>query len=193
MISREKAMDLIKPLLDQRRMAHTLGVEGCAITLAGLYGIEAEKASVAALLHDMFRCYSDEKLLLLAETWAMPVDPYERDSPRLLHGPAAACWLSREGVVNEPDILRAIAHHTIGCPGMSGLEMLIYTADAIEPTRQYPGVEALRAIAPQSLERVTLAALEHSISHLTERGIEPHPRQMQAMEWLKQTIGEDFI
>ena len=45
---------------------------------------------------------------------------------------------ARIGIYDE-DILNAVRHHTTGAIYMSPLEQIIYTADYIEPARDFPG------------------------------------------------------
>ena len=66
----------------------------------------------------------------------MDVDPYVLDTmPRLLHGPTAAAELVRAYPDLSADVVQAIARHTAAAVGMSDLDMIIYIADAIEPSR----------------------------------------------------------
>ena len=43
------------------------------------------------------------------------------------------------------DVVQAIARHTAAAVGMSDLDMIIYIADAIEPSRDFDGLDELRA------------------------------------------------
>ena len=73
----------------------------------------------------------------------MDVDPYVLDTmPRLLHGPTAAAELVRAYPDLSADVVQAIARHTAAAVGMSDLDMIIYIADAIEPSRDFDGLES---------------------------------------------------
>ena len=52
----------------------------------------------------------------------------------VVHGPAAAAKLEREGVVDEA-FLRAVSYHTIGHPDFDPLGLALYAADFLEPGR----------------------------------------------------------
>ena len=59
---------------------------------------------------------------------------------------------------------------------MTRLDKIIYFADMMEPTREYPGVENLRRLAREaSLEEMTLAGLTRSIAFVLEKGHLIHP------------------
>ena len=53
---------------------------------------------------------------------------------------------------------------------MSVLEKVIYLADAIEPNRNYPGVEELRRVAQSDLDRAVMMSLERTIEYVTQQG-----------------------
>ena len=49
---------------------------------------------------------------------------------------------------------------------MSLLEKIIYIADAIEPNRNYPGVDILRQAAEKDLDEACLLSLERTIEYV---------------------------
>ena len=65
---------------------------------------------------------------------------------KLLHSKTGAC-VARHVYGVSDDIYEAIFWHTTGKAGMTLLEKLLYVADYMEPTRDFPGVERLRALA----------------------------------------------
>jgi 2-amino-4-hydroxy-6-hydroxymethyldihydropteridine diphosphokinase len=54
----------------------------------------------------------------------------------MLHGPAAAERLRRDGVQDE-EVLAAVASHTTGGAGLPTLAKALYAADYLEPGRDY--------------------------------------------------------
>lgn len=69
---------------------------------------------------------------------------------------------------------------------MTLLEKVLYMADYIEPTREFEGVDRLRALAYQDLDQAMILGLEMSLDELTAGGITPHPHTMDALKWYKQ-------
>ena len=61
---------------------------------------------------------------------------------------------------------------------------MIYLADYMEPTRDFPGVEVLRGLAETDLDAGVLLGLEMSIEDLEDRGMTPHHNTLEARDWL---------
>ncbi|MCB6769106.1 HD domain-containing protein, partial [Phocaeicola vulgatus] len=51
-MEREKALELVKAQLTERRYIHTLGVAESAVRLAEKYHADRKKAELAAIFHD---------------------------------------------------------------------------------------------------------------------------------------------
>ena len=50
---KQQYIDIIKPMLTQKRFEHSLNVSEEAVKLAKKYGADTEKAELAGLLHDI--------------------------------------------------------------------------------------------------------------------------------------------
>ena len=68
---------------------------------------------------------------------------------------------------------------------MTLLEKIIYLADYIEPSRDFSGVNDLRACVYENLDRGMLMGLEMTIDEMTEMGNPVHHATMEARDWLK--------
>ncbi|WP_304426956.1 bis(5'-nucleosyl)-tetraphosphatase (symmetrical) YqeK [uncultured Adlercreutzia sp.] len=128
-----------------RRFSHSLGVSQTAEQLAEVYGADAGEARIAGLLHDWDKGYDDPGILQRVEELGMEVDLELLGMPRVLHGMTAAVALGRQFPELSPAVLQAIDRHTVGAPGMTDLDMIVYVADALEPGRKGKVVEKLRA------------------------------------------------
>lgn len=171
--------------LSDKRHGHTLRVAEAAEHLADAHGLDRKKIRLAALLHDSSREVGPEELLQLALERGVPVGPYERESPKLLHGPVAA-ELAREHLgVESEGVLEAVRTHTTGAPGMDPVALAVFLADKIEPARDYPGIEELRTLAEGDLKGAARVSLERAISHNEERGNRTHPDSLEALAWLR--------
>lgn len=167
--------------LSGHRLEHVYNVAQACLQLASRYGVDLFEAEAAGLLHDW------DKKLPASELWRK-VDAYgielaERD-PRmepLLHGWTAAASLP-ELYPNLPDsVFRAIDRHTVGAPDMSPLDMVVYVADMLEPTRRGPVFDELRALAATaSLTELFAACLRRSLTHLVETGRYVYPGGVEA-------------
>jgi hypothetical protein len=130
------------------------------------------------------------RVAALLDSWADEAELPERDRQRwraagylaalpgsLLHGPAVATRLRREGVEDE-ELLGAVAFHTLGDPGLGALGRALYAADFLEPGRTYD-VEAREQLcgrAATELDEVTLEVTRLRIAHLLRKGLPLHAR-----------------
>ena len=82
------------------------------------------------------------------------------------------------------DVYNAIMYHTTGKPDMTLLEKIIYLADYIEPTRDFPGVETLRRTVYEDLDRGLLMGLTMTIDEMEEMGNPVHHMTRDARDYL---------
>jgi predicted HD superfamily hydrolase involved in NAD metabolism len=181
----ERAEDLARSRLSERRYEHTLRVADTAENLALAHDLDADRARLAALLHDAAREMGPEEFLNLADKWHLQVGDPEQQSPKLLHGPVAAELAKRELGVDDEDVLGAVRAHTTGRPGMGPLALVLYVADKIEPARDYPSVGRLRTLAREDLRRAAEESLRRAIAHNEERGKATHPASLKMLDWLE--------
>lgn len=129
----------------------------------GLGSNERARWRAAGLLHDALRD-ADPELLRMVVPEDMAALP-----AKLLHGPAAAERLRREGV-DDDLFLRAIAYHTLGHPAFDRLGRALYLADYLEPGRDGmpDGTDALRARCPEDMEDVIRDVASRRIGRLLE-------------------------
>lgn len=173
--------------LSDKRFAHTLRVADEAERLSNRHGLEGHlphRARLAALLHDAAREMGNGALLEAARRLGVPVGEPELEKPNFLHGPVAAGLAERELGVTDAEVLEAVRAHTTGEPGMGFLALVVYVADKVEPGRDYPGVEDLRALARGDLREAATGALRRAISHNEARGRETHPTSLETLRWL---------
>ena len=158
---RKVAISLLKP----QRVKHVLGCAETAVKLAQRYGADETVALRAGLLHDVTKAIDGEDQLLLVDKYGILISDFERKNPKLLHaktGAAVAKYVFGE----REEVVHAIYWHTTGKPNMSLMEKIIYLADYIEQTRNFPGVEDLRTLAFQDLDRGLLLGFDLCIDEL---------------------------
>jgi len=170
--------------LNHRRIPHVLGTEQEAIHLAERWGGDVEKARRAALLHDCTKKLSPEEHLALAERYGADLDEMERRTPKLLHAKTGAA-VAEALFGTDGEITDAIRWHTTGRAHMTLLEKIIYLADYIEPSRDFPGVRELRRTCYEDLDAGLLMGLEMTIREMKERGDPIHAKTMEARDALK--------
>ena len=183
-MTRQEMREAIRPLMSEERYRHSLGVEKEAERLARRWGEDPEKAAIAGILHDCCKEMPLPEALQIMRRSAIMTEIDFREQPQLIHGFAAAEILGRYGV-RDKDIENAVRYHTTGRAGMSRLEKIIYLADYIEPSRDFPGVNDLQACVYEDLDRGMLMGLEMTIDEMTEMGNPVHHATVEARDWLK--------
>ncbi len=179
----------IYPMLDERRIAHVAGCEGEAVQLARQWGEDPELAAEAGIMHDMTKRLSVKEQLNLCEKYDIICDEAERNTPKLLHAKTGAVLASLLFGACE-EVCRAIRWHTTGRPDMTLFEKLIYLADYIEPTRDFPGVEELRKLAYRDLDEAMLMGLRMTIAEVRAGGKEPYIDTLTACQWYETRLME---
>ena len=170
--------------LKHKRIPHVLGTEQEAVRLAERYGADSQKARVAALLHDCTKKLSMEEQLALCEKYGIELDELEQRALKLLHAKTGA-EIARDVFGVDEEIYDAIRWHTTGRAGMTTLEKVIYLADYIEPSRDFPGVEGLRKVCYEDLDRGLLMGLEMTIEEMQNMGNPVHHATVEARDALK--------
>lgn len=174
MIDRAQADALVAGRLSPARLEHSRRVAAEAAELARLYGAAPAAAELAGLLHDYCRELPAAEILAAAARHGIPVGASEARRPvGLLHGPVAAAELADDGL--DPEVVGAIARHTVGGEGMTILEKCLYLADFCEPGREFPGLEEVRRLSRVSLDEAVAAAARQSLLDLIgrRRGVVP--------------------
>ena len=139
----------LKNRLSERRYVHSAGVAASAYILAEKYGYNPKKAELAGWLHDCAK--------------------YMRLSRALLHGPAGSIMAKTVYGIKDRDIQNSIFFHTTGRPQMELLDKIIFLADYIEPSRDFPGINIIRRNAQKNLDAAVLSAYDATIRHLLDQ------------------------
>lgn len=181
----QEVADRVIGQLSARRFEHTLGVAEEAARLARIHEQDESNAYLAGLLHDIARELSLDELKALAEKFELKVEP-EEITKAILHARVGSELSRREWPWIPVDVIKAVEVHTLGAPGMSPLDMIIYLADKVEPrTRTYAGVEKLRSLAEESLPAATIACLKQAIKLVQGKGQRVHTQTVETVQWLE--------
>lgn len=165
----EEARSLARERMGDERYYHTLGVEKASAELARRYGADVETAALAGILHDICKELPKEDLL----QWVSGSDiiPIENaaDFRPVLHAFAGGLYVKKELGMSD-EISDAVMYHTTGRAGMSLLEKIVFLADLISEERDFDGVDELRSLAAEDLDKACLAALGINIKHVVDKG-----------------------
>lgn len=175
----------LEELINEKRYKHSIGVSETAIALAKIYHVDEKKAEIAGLLHDISKQFTVQEMKNFVKKNQL-VD--ENSSDVVLHGLAGAIYSRNVFKISDSDILNAIRYHTIGRRAMSDLEKIIYIADAIEPNRDYPGVEQLRKEAFNNIDNAMLLEADRKIVMLIKKGKKIHLSTVEMRNWLSDKV-----
>lgn len=191
MISIEKINLYLEENLSPKRYRHSLGVAEESTRLAKRYGADENKAYIAGLVHDCAKEIKEEKAKsLLKDTYGIEVDPVTEQAFKLLHGPLGACMAKDIFEISDEEIFDAIRYHTTAKADMSLLTKIIYIADYIEPNRDFDGVDMLRRLAYEDINKAIIVGLDYTLTELIEAGRLLHLDTVEARNFLL-TIEQD--
>ena len=181
---RDRVIDWLKKNVSEHRLQHILGVEETCIDLARCHQLDENKAAKAGLMHDLAKFFPPPKLLAIATRARVPIDEVCLNHPHLLHAEVGAVVAREEFKVKDPDIIAAIANHTLGAPEMNLLSCVVFVADVIEPNRgDNSELELLREIAGQNLYKCVQQTADYSLKYLLSKQKIIHPRTVLTRNW----------
>jgi nicotinate-nucleotide adenylyltransferase len=124
----------LQSFYDKKRFLHVMSVAKLAHDIALSNQLDASKATIAALLHDIAKNLDQN----ISQKMIMAADPSLVSAPLFsIHQFAGALLATQEfGIVDE-EILDAIRYHASAKPQMNPLGKVLYAADKIEPLRGF--------------------------------------------------------
>ncbi len=164
----------------KHRYEHTVRVARCADVLAQFHSLDARKARLAGMLHDLARLYPGPRLISECELRSMPISAFERANPIVLHARLGASIAQEAFGVHDPEVLSAIETHTVGSESMSPLDCALYLADGLEPGRDFPHRRELWELATRDLAEGMRHVLQSTLEHLARKGIPIAPQTLGA-------------
>lgn len=181
---RDRVINWLQKNVSTHRLQHILGVESTCINLARCHQLDEQQAAQAGLMHDLAKFFSPQKLLKIAAEVHLPVDEVCLNYPHLLHAEIGAVVAQREFKVKDPDILMAIANHTLGTPEMSKLSCVVFVADVLEPNRGDSNrLAAMRVVAQENLYKCVQQTSDYSLEYLLSKQKIIHPRTILTRNW----------
>lgn len=176
---------MLRQALLPARLRHAQGTRQTAVHLARLHHLPMQKAGVAGILHDCAKNMELARLQAIARQARLDIPPEHLGSNALLHGPVGAQVARLRYHISDTQVLDAIRYHTTGRAGMGGLELAVFVADAIEPSRRYQGLDKVRAQAERDLRLAALTLLTGSQSIIKTKGQVNSPLSAQAITDLR--------
>ncbi len=171
-------------LLKPGRVAHVLGCRDTAAALARRWGADETDAARAGLLHDITKALDGPLQLTLCREYGIMLDAFFQQNPKTLHALTGSLVAERIFGENTP-VVSAICSHTTGKANMTTLEKIIYVADYMEPNRDFPGVETLRRLAFEDLDKALKLGLEMTLELLQKNKQDISPASAEAPAFLQ--------
>jgi len=173
--------DMAHSMLSPLRIPHVDACEIEALRLSAHWGVNSDDAREAAILHDITKKLDFSQNMCIIAEHGVALGKLENHGEKLLHSITGAMIAQSEfGVSNA--VADAIKWHTTGRAQMSMLEKVIYLADYIEVTRDFPGVDMLRKAAYDNIDEAMVMGLEMTVSDLKSRGINPDSATCEAIQ-----------
>ena len=184
----KQAKELVRSRLSDKRYEHTINVKKMAVKLAKQYGVNEEKAALAALLHDSAKELGKDEMRAIMQAHPELAEGGESRPAPVWHGICAAILARTEWGVEDEAVLSAIACHTAGKPGMSKLDKIVYLADMSSAERDWPGVNRLRKLERKDLDAAMLMALKQTNDFVLSQGKPLDPMSQAAYDEIKARV-----
>ncbi len=179
----------IQNTLSPFRFQHSLGVSYMSASLAMVYGVAIDKATVAGLLHDCAKEIPEDLQESLCDKNGIALTDSERRLKQLIHAKAGAYVAKTEYGITDEDILNSIINHTLGRPAMTRLEQIVYCADFLEPQRDFkemfPPLKELRSLVFRDIDKTTALIVKAGIDYLNLKKRDVDPRALDTFEYYK--------
>ena len=162
--------------------AHIYRVRDVALELALPHDIDAGRAELGALAHDVCRAVPGDELLKMSADLGVTVTDVDRDFPLLLHGPVGAELLRKEEDLTDHGLYEAVRWHSTAHASLDPLGKLIFLADKLDPHKAavYSYQTRLHAMALESLDLALLEFLSREMAARMENGETIHPASVDA-------------
>ena len=147
----------------EHRFNHTMGVVKEAVRLAPKFGVDEEKARVAALLHDCAKNLDEkcgEEFNVICNKYGVKLDDCAKKERALVHACLGAAVAWKDYGVSDHEILEAIYYHT--------------TARADE----------IRRLVEIDIDEALIYAIGCSVKHVIRKGTLIHPDSVHALNYL---------
>lgn len=201
----ENTLDMLRSDLSEhiseKRLSHSLAVEQEIFQLCKLFELSdttTMKLRAAAILHDITKQKNTEEQIVLCKEFNLRISNDDVRSPKVFHsltGAYTAKKLYPEFI--DRTIFNAIKYHTTGKENMSIEEKLLYLADYIEPTRDFPDCIKLREYFYSASEFnskhlfcTLLLSFDMTLANLTEEKCYIHPATIKARNGILYELSE---
>lgn len=173
----------IKKRLSEHRYKHSIGVMKKAEELAKFYGLDAKKARLIGLAHDIAKEMSLLEIGEYLSKYNVPLDEIERNNRELIHAKIGADICKRKYNFDE-QMVNAVKYHTTGNPDMDMMAKIIFMADKIEENRDYDDVEERRRLTLKDIDMAIIETINYTTRDSIDRGKIIHTDSINTRNYL---------
>ncbi len=176
----------LKEEQSRNRFEHSVSVGDLAAKLGAKYGWNPDRARLTGLLHDCVKEWKPKKLKRYARKNKLRIPAKNvllQISPNMLHAYVGADFVKKQGWIRNSRDLRAISSHTLGRPGMTIEEKILFVSDFSEPKRRYKTADDIRKIAMKDLDKAFRETLAAKIARQLKNAKPIHP--LPVVTWNK--------
>lgn len=185
----EDLKEIVKSKVSIKRFNHIMAVVDMSIKLAKIYNADIEKCKIAALLHDICKEMNMEEMKKICKNnFSEDLSDEDLENDEILHPFVGAYWVEKNLKIEDIEILNAIKNHTLGNKNMTLVEKIVYIADAVEITRNYPGVEEIRNLVFKDLNEGILFEARKKEKYLESIGKKSHKNSYAMQKSIREEI-----
>jgi nicotinate-nucleotide adenylyltransferase len=159
---------MLASVMSKKRFIHTKSMAYVAKDIALANGLDAHKAYIAGMFHDIAKEMPEKKARRLMEKYF----PMYLDKPiAVWHQWLSALIANKKYLLEDSAILQAIRHHTTASVGMTPFDMCIYVADKYDPSREYDSQKEI-ALCKENIMLGFKECLKHFYAYAKEENRE---------------------
>lgn len=147
------AVEIVHNMLSAKRAKHSISCGNFAAELAKKNKINAKKAWLAGLFHDIAKEWEPKKSREFISSFDIDEKKYANHE---LHQVCGSLWLKHIYRINDPEIIRAVSVHTtlddFTNNAINKLDKIIYLSDKICEGRKFEGIQKIRSLAFENLD-----------------------------------------
>ncbi|MDK2972758.1 MAG: hypothetical protein PWP23_2513 [Candidatus Sumerlaeota bacterium] len=160
------------------------------VLLARQWGVDVGRCLLAGLLHDLGKPYAKSaQREKLDGCTAVPPTRDDFECAPVWHGLISAQEGRAVYGVEDREVLEAVAYHSTGAPNLGDVGLVLYVSDFAEPSRNWAGVEQIRAhLRSLTLKEAAAEVARLKQERLDKKGQPAHPRTHAMYEWLQSSL-----
>ncbi len=179
----ERIRDFTEAHVKPSRYDHSVRVAEMCAKLCRRYGLDENKGYLAGIGHDMCKDMPKAKMLETAARDGDPITDFEKKTPSIVHGRAAAVIMKEKFDITDPDILEAVANHVSCRLGICDLGKILFLADKIEPGRPQSTKEYRENLMKLPLDQMLASVLQENYEYITNKGFDVYPDTKKMIEY----------